>query len=324
MNWVLIIIAVIFLAVLLMYFAGWFSPAPIISLVYFFEKSRDLSVDELHDIVSETFNISLVTGNKEARAFVAQVGPEDGYFYTDKLTQFLIQMDDKRLLVNVSDKSYTDDVEEWANSIMELRLRRAVLAHEAWLSVDALPGFYEDNKDEAYRDIAKIMSQLPGDEKPVMFCPELERGILVSDEMLEEMKSDDPLSVFDSEPIAPILEVDGDHPKMQAAVEEARDRWGEFVDAFNNNKNNQESTFWIKAEFVEGEYVEYMWVSVNSLDVDAIKGRLENHPNVIQKIKEGDQVTVELSALNDWVYTVGEKSEGCFTQRAMQEIYDSE
>jgi len=47
---------------------------------------------------------------------------------------------------------------------------------------------------------------------------------------------------------------------------------------------------------------------------------LENQPNNLPSLKEGDQVTVSLPALNDWVYASGDEPVGGFTQRAIQEI----
>ena len=63
----------------------------------------------------------------------------------------------------------------------------------------------------------------------------------------------------------PLVEED---ERLEAAVSEARSRWSEFVQAFDQKRDGQ--VFSVKARFQEGKYVEWMWVIVTSIEEDKI------------------------------------------------------
>jgi len=116
--------------------------------------------------------------------------------------------------------------------------------------------------------------------------------------------------------LPPVISVDGQDPLMVKAVREVRRRWPEFVAAFQANRSD-DNPFIVKMEFNEHDKVEFMWVSVIRSDGDTIHGDLENHPHELTAVKKGQNVSVPVSALNDWVFIKEEESVGGFTLKVV-------
>jgi uncharacterized protein YegJ (DUF2314 family) len=94
-----------------------------------------------------------------------------------------------------------------------------------------------------------------------------------------------------------------DDPKLRAAAEEARTRWPEFVEAFHSRGADQ--LFSVKAPFRDGDDVEWMWIRVSEIEVDAVEGNLANTPVSLRNIREGDHVRTPISLVADWIYSHG-------------------
>jgi len=201
-----------------------------------------------------------------------------------------------------------------------MRLRRAVGDHTAWNSVDLFgepPS--EEEKPEVYALLGKPLAEFAGDDCLALYSPDLGRCNEYSPAIVEALKSQPPLGIFEEPTFAPIVQVKSDDPRMVSAVEEARRRWPEFVAAFQN-RSSSEQIFAVKARFTEGEDEEFMWVSVQNLEGDCITGRLENSPAVLKSIKEGDTVAVQVEQTNDWFYGGENQSTGGFTIKVMDEV----
>src|SRR5258708_28860768 len=108
----------------------------------------------------------------------------------------------------------------------------------------------------------------------------------IDEEIREALRSDDPLQSFRETVNPPLINVKEDDPGMKAAVDEARKRWPEFVDAFVNRKKDQ--LFSIKAPVTDGRHTEYIWVMVEEIDGDIINGDLGNNPVDLDFMKLGD------------------------------------
>jgi uncharacterized protein YegJ (DUF2314 family) len=115
------------------------------------------------------------------------------------------------------------------------------------------------------------------------------------------------------------LAVDRDDPRFQAAVAEARRRWPEFVAAFA--RREPETPFLIKAPFSDGDNRESMWLAVDRIHEGTVTGRLQNEPVSVRGLERGQQVTVKLDIVEDWVYPEGGHLLGGFTQKVIQKIH---
>jgi uncharacterized protein YegJ (DUF2314 family) len=107
---------------------------------------------------------------------------------------------------------------------------------------------------------------------------------------------------------------------MLAAVSEARQRWPEFVKAFEERSRGQ--LFSVKGRLTEGSTVEYMWISVTAIEGSFIYGRLDNQPVTLRRLKLGSRLRLPLSDLNDWTFLQGKDVRGGFTIEVLRDNQD--
>jgi uncharacterized protein YegJ (DUF2314 family) len=215
---------------------------------------------------------------------------------------------------------YFDDVEEVVEHCKKLRTRAAVAEHRAWTAIDLLR-LDSDNVEierEAYRLIGRLLAEL-ADETDCLAIFDPASGALhpFDPETEQKLRSDDPLGALREWYHSPIVRVeDGE---LDAAVEEARTRWPEFVAAFESREANDDRPYIVKGPFGEGDNVEFMWVEVTALEGDTVYGVLKNSPHAVPGLKEGDRVRVAVSDVCDWLCVVNDQSLGGFTVRAIDE-----
>ena len=109
----------------------------------------------------------------------------------------------------------------------------------------------------------------------------------------------------------PIRYANDDDPTLVAAVAQANQRFGEFLEALADRKPDE--TFAVKAPFRDDFGKEYMWLTVSRVDDDTIYGQLGNDPSCVKSVKRGQPVKVPRKTLNDWLYTRGDQMHGGFT-----------
>jgi uncharacterized protein YegJ (DUF2314 family) len=237
---------------------------------------------------------------------------------------YFVNTGSRMFLINSFAQPYMGNPEEFAERIVDQRLRRAVATHRAWISADLYgetPSPSE--RPEIYRVLGLMLAPLAADDCLAIYCPELERCNEFAPSVVEALHAGRPLELFENPTHAPIVNVDADDPKMVAAVEEARRRWPEFIAAFQV-RADPESPCVVKACFTDGEQSEFMWVSVQRIDGDQITGRLENSPASLTNVKEGDTVTVSLNDLNDWLCEIDGETVGGFTMKVMADKLNSQ
>ena len=295
-------------------------PSPI-SIVFLLRAPRRMSEAGVRSAASKAFNVTFDADDPDATTWVV-TGPAPPM---DELREkdaqvFIVGVPQGIFMVYNFAVPYMDRSDEFAESISDGRLRSAIAAHRAWVSVDAMGDVPDEaSKAEAYRAIGKLLAELAGPDCLAVYCPELERCNVYDDALVKTLRSPDPLAVFEAPTFAPVINVDDEDPRMVAAVKEARRRWPEFVAAFNAN-TDKERPFLVKAEFKEGDTVEFMWISVTRIDSDTIHGVLGNRPHELTNVKQGQTVAVPLSALNDWLCAKGDEPLGGFTAKVIGEI----
>ena len=222
------------------------------------------------------------------------------------------------LAVHVGDDPYFDDVESLTADIPELRMRKAVEDHRAWLSVDVVTWMISplDHRD-AYRMISSLLAEL-ADENCLAVLDAANGRIYVYDPDTErKLRSDDPIEQLRNPYYAPILSVNDEDPRILAAVAEARERWPEFVSAFENRSERNGSPFLVKAAFDDGDQTEFMWMEVTGIENGTIYGVLGNDPAYLSSIGKGDHVHVDQARLNDWVCPIRDQPMGGFTLKVL-------
>jgi len=227
------------------------------------------------------------------------------------------------LLIHNVDAPYFDDPDAVAESVREIRVRQAIEQHRAWVAVDVVQWFGaedDEGRRHAYRLIARLLAEL-ADENCLAVVEPVEGRVFLYDPTTEEkLRSDDPLEALCDWYYPPVLVIEADDPEMQAAVNEARRRWPDFVAAFearHDQHGDEEPPFLVKAPFTDGEHVEFMWVRVTGIENQIIYGVLENMPANVRSIHVGQRVRVRLDNLNDWMCILDGKPAGAFTLQVL-------
>ena len=109
---------------------------------------------------------------------------------------------------------------------------------------------------------------------------------------------------------------------LQEARRKAQENLNQFIEALKDPRQGQRG-FAIKAKFTDqadsqtddqaaspGEAavidVEYMWVEVTEYledgDTPTFRGKLDNQPQILEGMKKGDEVTVDMSQVQDWIF----------------------
>lgn len=281
---------------------------PMVSIVALVRELPFLDADILSRHVAKAWHRTLSTSDQDATNFV--VGEEP---------VFAINLDSQMYLVHYHNQPYFDDPDQAAQSAHELRTRQAIEQHRAWFSVDyMLPSDDEAQRASEYARIGKLMAQivdhdclallLPGYQAFFPWEPEF-MAALGSDQLLERLQLGNP----------PVIQVANDDPRMQSAVQEARERFPEFQQAFQQSEDD-EQTFSVKAPITVGDNTEYIWVTVTAIENGVIYGQLGNDPVNLGSLRCNDRVRVNIDSLNDWLYTIDDGYEGGFTVKVLADI----
>jgi uncharacterized protein YegJ (DUF2314 family) len=202
---------------------------------------------------------------------------------------------------------YFDDPEAVAEDVHEARIRTAILEHTAWISCDLITWMDEDS-DEAQADIliGQLLAEF-ADDNCLAVIDLLDQSVypFIEEETEAALRSKNPRKALEELPYDPVITVSSDDPEMLAAVQTARDRWPEFVEAFENRTDGQH--FAMKARFEENDFVEFMWVTVTAIEGELVLGVLDSDPADVRSIRCGDRVRVTLDNLNDWMYVSGDE-----------------
>ena len=283
---------------------------PLIALVLFLDQPRDLDAPYICRVASDALGVPFTNDEADATDhFVAGTEPS-----------FILKYGDHFFLINTFDRPYMDDPETAAESIGELRLRKAVREHTGWMSVDLLGDYQLGELPAIYRTIGKLTASLADSDCLAVFAPATGQLNSFDEDTRERLIGDQPLELFEMSSHPPVVPVSGDDPRLKAAVAKARKRWPELVQAFECRRPEQ--SFSVKARIGDDNAAEFMWVSVTGLEHGWIYGRLDNDPIELTTIRCGDRVRVHVSDLNDWLYTDGDEMFGGFTIEVLRRIQE--
>lgn len=278
----------------------------ITSLVYFLAEPRTADEQMIRESVSSALGHEFSTDDSEPENFVIQFrNPESSRLEEDAIVRFLVRIPEGNFAILLSDSPYIENPEEFAEqSIRDKRLRNAIEAHRAWLSVDWMddPPPPEQSK-KVYGIIGKILCAFAGPDCLAIYSPELHRCNEFDLSLLETLGSGQPLELFEEPTFEPIIEISDSNPKMAAAVAKAKKRWPEFTDRFSRASKEDREKFIVKAEFREGTACEYMWVAVTRIEPDTVEGILMNDPHELLDVHRGAEVRFGMDRLNDWIYS---------------------
>jgi uncharacterized protein YegJ (DUF2314 family) len=187
----------------------------------------------------------------------------------------------------------------------------ALAAHRGWISVDFVTG---KKPEDVYGILGRIVAELLDENATLIFVPSLSLVAPPSPELIEAMRQGqwfDRLDILMPSLLTDQSETD---PAIEAAAENARSTFPDFIEAFRSNTGTE---FSAKFPFADGDKIEHMWIAVDDINGDSILGTLGNEPGIVKNIGEGDPVTRTLDELEDWLYMNEGQMVGGYTVRAM-------
>lgn len=294
---------------------------PLTSLVLLQKELPHLEAVVLARLASQAWGIP-VTSNDGEEDNDSNEDASDAYI-VGQTPLFMCSHPAGTFMMNVFDRPYWDEdaLPKVAAEMQELRARLAIERHTAWLSIDLMFGLDRDDVEQkklAYQIIGRFLAAIADDNTLAVVDPEEGRLYVYDPETEAKLKSDDPLASLREQFYAPVVTVADDDPEMMQAVQEAKDRWPEFVAAFESRTHDGPPCI-IKAPFTEGDKTEFMWAEVTGIENGLIYGILKNDPADLPGLREGSHVTVKEADVNDWLYIRGSEPLGAFTMKVLAE-----
>ncbi len=285
---------------------------PMISIALFLGAPRYLEAAMLARIVENAWDGDYTSGDEEA---------QDG-FVVGESPVFMVKSPHGMFMIHNQPTPYFDDAEAVADEIGELRLRRAILEHRAWLAVDLVLPFDDSLPREAfYPLIIRLIYELVeghDDDVLAVFRPESGQINVWAEDVLEVLLMPDGQERFNRvTPHAPVISIEAGDPEMMAAEAEARERWPEFEKAFRARETGDH--FAVKAEVTVGEVTEFIWIEVTGLEPAYVHGKLGNEPVALEGLTLGSVVEVPLEKVSDWCVVAGGRPPvGMFTVKVVE------
>jgi uncharacterized protein YegJ (DUF2314 family) len=110
-------------------------------------------------------------------------------------------------------------------------------------------------------------------------------------------------------------DVSANDPAMNAAIAKAQATSTDFVRAFHEQKAGT-TDFYVKKPYpTPSGSKEHMWISVSDEKDGVLTGTIANEAEETREVKNGQQVTLNLSEISDWKYQDGKRLVGGYTIR---------
>lgn len=221
------------------------------------------------------------------------------------------------LAIETAEGAYFSNSAEASKRIGELRMKRAVAQHRAYVEIRIVRPL--PPTPEAYRAAAKVAAGLLRSEVMALYHPPTKALAPNFKETAKWLAAADPIdATFIHPDYAQVVEVNHAEPRLAAAEKEACRRFPEFAAAFAARSGAE---FRIKAE-IKGakDRSEYIWVDVDRIDHNTIYGRLANVPVDLEPLKLGSAVTVPTDRVADWSFERNGKIQGRFTPPVIEQL----
>lgn len=108
------------------------------------------------------------------------------------------------------------------------------------------------------------------------------------------------------------IAISEDDPEISYARQNARSTVGQFIYALQNPRAGQ-TLFAVKAKFIDGEDVEYMWLTDLRYENGEFIGVVNNQPSVVSNIRMGQEHRVSAYEIDDWMILENEQIIGGYS-----------
>jgi uncharacterized protein YegJ (DUF2314 family) len=246
--------------------------------------------------------------------------PLNGQFVAGTPPMLVVGAANRLHLVHCTDQPYFDDPSGLANRAGDLRIRRVLEENRGWIAVDLVRRTGEEiDPSEHYPRLARLIAELAGPDCQAIYQP-AEGHFNHWDESLEaKLRDGDLTGVFDEITSPAVVEVSDEDPRMIEASRQARARWDEFVQAF---RSGNASSCAVKAPVRSGDRTEFIWVTVDAITDQEIRGRLGNDPVDLGDLRLDSEVSVPVDSVEDWVFMRDDQPTGLFSIKALSDIQD--
>jgi uncharacterized protein YegJ (DUF2314 family) len=280
----------------------------LISFVVLLKEPRKLDESSLGDMVSKAVGIA------------RDPDTVDKGFLVAKPPYYKVELKSGVYVINNIATPYFENADKLAKEIEDPQLRAAVAEHHAWIAVDWAGKEEPVDVRAAYSDMGKIAAALARPDALAIYSPEEGQLSVFNDSVATAMTGEDPLQIFDGDSDDTVSISDND-AQLQAAQAKARKAWPEFTKAYQAKTGKN---FAVSGRIVEGDNSEYMWLTVTSIDAHTVHGTLDSAPVALTTLKMGQDLHVNVSEVDDWLY-IGKDNVpvGGFTRDALMHGRDS-
>lgn len=285
---------------------------PMTSLVLLQRKHRQLDRDGIAEVLSESWG-----GQYETDDDTEDTDEDAVRLVTGEAPIFMVCDGDGMYLVHDHDQKYFEDESAVCEALGELRMSKAVTDHQAWLSLDLMHSFSEEDPDSFYPRMAIAIADFANGDTLAIYRPDTGHINVWDEDLKKRLLDGDPVAAITEPTNVPVIPIDDDDPRMLAAAAEAHRRWPEFLEAFGKRKDGQ--SFSVKGPVSRGNNTEFIWISVIAVDGEFIRGNLGNDPVDLGRLRIGDEVEILTADLNDWVFEKDGEMIGLFTVKVLDE-----
>ena len=215
-----------------------------------------------------------------------------------------------------------EEAEDTAARCEHPDVRRALVSHTAWVSIDAAGlsarGIAKESLAKVHALLGKLAAEFIDDDSLLLFRPYDNRVGRADGGAAELLASGQCDAAFqDDDMHTPVSRVSGDDKAVNAAMAEAVSRIPEFLS--NWRAASAKGPTLVKGRFRGDDGSnEYIWCSVVDETDAGFRAKIENNPIAPNIAPKGTVVEIKLDDIVDWVY-VNEKNEpvGLFVDRAL-------
>ena len=118
-----------------------------------------------------------------------------------------------------------------------------------------------------------------------------------------------------------VIKVDKDDKEMLSAFDKARKSIDKVIAMITSGKL---SKYHIKIQVKDDNGVEYFWLSDVKLNGDTFTGKIDNDPEIVKNVKNGDEKSISKLEIYDWMYTKDKKIYGNYTLRVLLKKMDKD
>ena len=301
--WIVLAIVLVFVvAIGVLWMRGRARRGKMTSLVLFFKEPRAIDAQVVRRAATKAFGVR-VGSTTEEENFVVQMSPE----------MMPVRINNLPLGFIYSPKKYSEQDPAGMEGL-DGRIVKMLTEHNAWCSIDLIADAPEEAKPAVYWHIGKLLAEFVDDNCLGIYCPEHDKMMHYTPALKDTLRSKNPLAALEMTE-SPVVQASYDDPALKATVTEAQASWPQFAAAFAQRTGDQ--AFGVKLQFDEGEESEYMWVVVDAIEGEVIRGKLDNAPMSLKNIKSGDVVTAKRADVLDWMYDENGEMRGAFSLKVL-------